>query len=139
MAVLWMHGWSSGARLVTSICGDAGNRHIYVRLRDIDAASLATRMQRTLSLRSPEAAAASRERPGGQHGQAAPRSALTALLTDDSSRYGCLITSVPAFLLRKNLSASRQTLTWAWPCVCPTVASASCGVLNFPANVSQRC
>ncbi len=65
--------------------GDAGNRHIYVRLRDIDAASLATRMQRTLSLRSPDAAAAGRERPVSQAG---PRSALTALLNDDSSRCG---------------------------------------------------
>ena len=71
----------------------AGNRHIYVRLRDIDAASLATRMQRTLTLRSPQAAAGGREgQSGGQHGPAGPRSALTALLNDhgSSSRYGRL-------------------------------------------------
>ena len=78
---------------------DAGNRHIFVRLRDIDAASLATRMQRTLSLRSPEALPAEHGLPGGSFKQAGPRSALTALLNDDSSRYGHLVTSVPALWL----------------------------------------
>ena len=78
------------------------SRHIYVRLRDIDAVSLTTRAQRTLSLRSPTADSGGglhggSSFVGGRKGVVGPRSALTALLDEDSSRcaaHGCSVSRV---------------------------------------------
>ena len=117
------------AQLQAAGAAGDGSRHIYVRLRDIDAVSLTTRTQRTLSLRSPTGAAgAGGPESNGRRALPGARSALTALLDEDSSR--CLhvllsITTVCYLGCHAVLfvTPARLLTLWASWLVCASAAS----------------